>query len=66
MNHLTGQSSISQLEVAWADCLSLEGQGAAYSSALQELKTLRSQRTSWYGDETKLMFALDRYLNAKW
>jgi hypothetical protein len=64
MSHLTDQPAISELETAWSDCLTLEGEGAAYSSALQELKTLRSLRTSWYGDETKLMFALDKYLNA--
>ena len=65
MSHLKDQPSISELETAWSHCLTLEGAGAAYSSALQDLETLLSQRTTWYGDESKLMFDLYRYLDAK-
>jgi hypothetical protein len=65
MSHITDQPAISELEAAWSECLSLEGKGAAYGSALQELVTLRSLRTTWNGDEVKLMFALDRYLVMK-
>ena len=66
MNILEDQPSISELEAAWSDCHSLEGKGAPYTSALQDLKTMRDRRTNWYGNESKLMFALDRYLKAKW
>lgn len=59
MNQPTDQ----ELNSAWTNAINMEGSGAAFSSAIQELRRLRNLRTTWYGSsENNLRSSLSKYL----
>jgi hypothetical protein len=60
-----GESTIKELKLALNNCINTEGQGASNYSALQTLKSIRDNRTTWYGEQIKLRFAINRYLRGK-
>lgn len=62
---LENQPSIDELTMAWTRAIESEGIGGAGSEYKLELRRLRDLRTTWFGDENKLRYALDNYLRGE-
>lgn len=58
------QPSNDELQTAWTDCIHAQGIPGAFGDAVQRLRALREQRTTWFGvKENELRVALDKYLS---
>lgn len=57
-----GQPTVEALQSAWTNAISSEDIGGARAETREELKRLRSLKTTWYRDEYKLAMAIDSYL----
>jgi len=64
MSREWSQPTDEELHVAWTNAINMEGEGAAFSAAIQELTELRNKRSTWYGsEENELRRALNDYLD---
>lgn len=61
--HGWSQPTNEELHAAWTNAINLEGSGAAFSAALQELREIRKNRTTWFNsEENELRRSMDAYL----
>lgn len=61
--HGWSQPTNEELHAAWTNAINMEGSGAAFSAALQELTELRNKRSTWFDiEENELRRALNDYL----